>query len=179
MRFLPFLVTSFSKIVKWFLAFPRSSADKESTCKCRRPDSIPGLGRSPGGGHGSLLQYSCLENAYGLRGLVGYSPWGCKELDTTEQLNTQDKVVPGILQRLPIYFFSFIMSASVCLYLILSVVFIDTQVALSLTSGDYFGLSWSHFEMIPVVFIILLSDIIRCFRLIFYASCPKRLSPES
>ena len=24
--------------------------------------SIPGLGRSPGGGHGNLLQYSCLEN---------------------------------------------------------------------------------------------------------------------
>ena len=26
------------------------------------PDSIPGLGRSPGGGHGNPLQYSCLEN---------------------------------------------------------------------------------------------------------------------
>ena len=25
--------------------------------------SIPGLGRSPGGGHGNLLQYSCLENS--------------------------------------------------------------------------------------------------------------------
>ena len=25
--------------------------------------SIPGLGRSPGGGHGNQLQYSCLENA--------------------------------------------------------------------------------------------------------------------
>ena len=24
--------------------------------------SIPGLGRSPGGGYGNLLQYSCLEN---------------------------------------------------------------------------------------------------------------------
>ena len=24
---------------------------------------IPGLGRSPGGGHGTLLQYSCLENS--------------------------------------------------------------------------------------------------------------------
>ena len=23
---------------------------------------IPGLGRSPGGGHGDILQYSCLEN---------------------------------------------------------------------------------------------------------------------
>ena len=46
--------------------------------------SIPGLGRSPGGGHGNPLQYSCLENPQGQRGLVGYSPWGCKELDMTE-----------------------------------------------------------------------------------------------
>ena len=26
------------------------------------PGSIPGMGRSPGGGHGNPLQYSCLEN---------------------------------------------------------------------------------------------------------------------
>ena len=26
-------------------------------------DSIPGWGRFPGGGHGSPLQYSCLENS--------------------------------------------------------------------------------------------------------------------
>ena len=29
----------------------------------RDMDSIPGLGRSPGGGDGYLLQYSCLENS--------------------------------------------------------------------------------------------------------------------
>ena len=28
----------------------------------RDPGSIPGLGRSPGGGYGSPLQYSCLKN---------------------------------------------------------------------------------------------------------------------
>ena len=43
-----------------------------------------GLGRSPGGGHGNPLQYSCLENPHGQRSLAGYSPWGHKELDTTE-----------------------------------------------------------------------------------------------
>ena len=36
--------------------------------------SIPELGRSPGGGHGSPLQYSCLENPHGQRSLAGYSP---------------------------------------------------------------------------------------------------------
>ena len=41
-----------------------------------------------GGGHGNLLQYSCLENPHRYRGLVGCSPWGCKESDTAEQLST-------------------------------------------------------------------------------------------
>ena len=50
--------------------------------------SIPGLRRFPGGGHGNPLQYSCLENPHGQRSLVGYSPWGRKELDTTERLIT-------------------------------------------------------------------------------------------
>ena len=45
--------------------------------------SIPGLGRSSGGGNGNPLQYSCLENPHGQRSLVGYSPWGRKESDTT------------------------------------------------------------------------------------------------
>ena len=33
---------------------------------------------------------SCLENPHGQRSLVGYSPWGCKELGTTERLNTTE-----------------------------------------------------------------------------------------
>ena len=47
---------------------------------------IPGSGRSPGGGHGNPLQYSCLDNPHGQRSLVGYSPWGHKELDMTEAI---------------------------------------------------------------------------------------------
>ena len=41
------------------------SAGKESTCSAGDTgdaDSIPGLGRSPGGGNGNPLQHSCLEN---------------------------------------------------------------------------------------------------------------------
>ena len=36
------------------------------------------------------LQYSCLEEqeSHEQRSLVGYSPWGRKELDTTERLST-------------------------------------------------------------------------------------------
>ena len=38
--------------------FPDSSVGKESTCNAGDPGSIPGLGRSPGGGIGYSLQYS-------------------------------------------------------------------------------------------------------------------------
>ena len=46
---------------------------------------IPGSVRSPGGGNGNPLPYSCLKNSHELRSLVGYSPWGRKESGTTEQ----------------------------------------------------------------------------------------------
>ena len=36
--------------------------------------SIPGSGKSPGGGNGNPLQYSCLEKSHGQRRLLGYSP---------------------------------------------------------------------------------------------------------
>ena len=46
---------------------------------------IPGLGRYPGEGNGSPLQYSCLENP--IHGdFQSPNPWGHKELDMTEQL---------------------------------------------------------------------------------------------
>ena len=50
----------------------------------RGEGSIPESERFPGGGPGSPLQYSCLENPHGQRRLAGYSPWGCTELDMTE-----------------------------------------------------------------------------------------------
>ena len=70
---------------------------KESACNAgdtRDEGLIPGLGRSPGVGNGNPLQYSCLENPHGQRGLVGYSPWGCKESDTTERLSTATTRLP-------------------------------------------------------------------------------------
>ena len=64
--------------------FPGGSDDKESTCNAGDLDSIPGLGRSPGGGHGNPLKYSCLENPRGQRSRWGCCPWGHKESDMTE-----------------------------------------------------------------------------------------------
>ena len=43
--------------------FPSSSDGKESACNAGDPGLIPGLGRSPGGGKGYPLQYSCLGNS--------------------------------------------------------------------------------------------------------------------
>ena len=61
--------------------FPGGSAGEAPACNVGDLGSIPGLGRSPGGGNGNPLKYSCLKNFHGLRSLVGYSLWGRKESD--------------------------------------------------------------------------------------------------
>ena len=67
----------------------------------RDTGSIPGLGRSPGGGHGTPLQPSCLENPM-YRGAwwAIYSPWGCKraghDLATKQQQRTCVHMLHGL-----------------------------------------------------------------------------------
>ena len=61
---------------------PCSSAGKESACNTGDLGSIPGLGRSPGKGKGLPTPVFWPGEFHGL-----YSPWGRKELDTTEQLS--------------------------------------------------------------------------------------------
>ena len=67
--------------------FPGGSEGKVSACNAGETGSVPGLGRSPGEGNGNPVWYSCLEKSHGWRSLVGYSPGGCKESDTTEWLH--------------------------------------------------------------------------------------------
>ena len=69
--------------------FPWWLSGKESTCNAGDPGLIPGLGRSPGEGNDNPLQYSRLGNLMD-RGAWRTSPWGHKELDTTEQLNNNN-----------------------------------------------------------------------------------------
>ena len=66
---------------------------------------IPGLGRSPGGGHGNPLQCSCLENPHGQRSLAGYSSAAaakllqpCPTLCDAIDGSPPDSHFPGILQ---------------------------------------------------------------------------------
>ena len=44
------------------MGLPWWLSGKELTCNAGDTGSIPGLGRSPGGGHGNLFQYSYLKN---------------------------------------------------------------------------------------------------------------------
>ena len=56
---------------------------KNLPANARGQGSIPGLGRSPGEGHGNPLQYSCLENPMD-RGALWAAVHGVAESDTTE-----------------------------------------------------------------------------------------------
>ena len=74
-------------LIKELKGFSGGSDGKESAWNAGDLGSIHGLGRSPGKGNGNPLQYSCLGKSTGWRSLVGYSPWGCKEMDMTERLH--------------------------------------------------------------------------------------------
>jgi len=113
-----------------FLGFPGGLDGKESTSNVGDMGWIPGLGRSSGGGHGNPLQYSCLENPHGQRSLVSYSPWGCRELDMTEQLSIAQPHVRQWMQYWPslgtqltvlsLFSLSLIYSVYLCPFLLLS-----------------------------------------------------------
>ena len=56
----------------WVVGFPGGASGNEPSCQCRRRNRRgfnPWFGEIPGGGHGSPLQYSCLENPHGQRSL--------------------------------------------------------------------------------------------------------------
>ena len=64
------------------LGFPGGSVGKESACKTGNTGDtglIPGTGRSLGGGHGNVFQYSCLENLID-KGASQSSSWDLKRI---------------------------------------------------------------------------------------------------
>ena len=62
--------------------------------------SIPGLGKSPGEGHGNTLQCSCLENSMDRGARWGTVHRAAKELDTTEQV-TLSHICKALVKHLP------------------------------------------------------------------------------
>ena len=76
-----------------YMGFPGGSDSNDSACNEGDLDWIPGLGRSPRGGHGNPLLYSFLENPHGQKSLADPSLWGHKESDMTEQLSTAQHMI--------------------------------------------------------------------------------------
>ena len=74
----PMSVHGASQLVLVVKNLPANAGDTRHAC------SIPGSGRSPGGGHSNPLQYPRLKNSMDKSSLGGYSPRGHKESDTTE-----------------------------------------------------------------------------------------------
>ena len=72
------------KDFSFFFYFPGGSDGKASACNAGDLGSIPGLGRSPEKWQPTPVRLP--GKSHGQRSLVSYSPWGRKELDTTEQL---------------------------------------------------------------------------------------------
>ena len=75
------------KVNKYIHGLLQWLSGKEFACntgEVGNPDLIPGLGRSPRGGHGNPLQDSCLEHPMG-RGASWATVHGVTESDTTER----------------------------------------------------------------------------------------------
>ena len=70
-------ITRTSQVVLVVKKLPANAVD------VRDSGSIPGLERPPAEGSGNPLQYSCLEDSMD-SWQATYSPWACRELDTTE-----------------------------------------------------------------------------------------------
>ena len=72
-------------ILRIFLGFPDGSVIKNTPANAGGDAGlIPGSGRSPGEENGLSSPVFLPGEFHGQRSLVGYSPWGHKELDTTE-----------------------------------------------------------------------------------------------
>ena len=71
------------------LELPRWDSGKESTCQCRRLRIDPRVGKIPWSRKWQPTPVFLPGKFHGQRSLVGYSPWGCKELDPTEHLRAR------------------------------------------------------------------------------------------
>ena len=77
------------------LGFPWSSTGKESACSAGDLGLIPGLGRPPWRRKWKPTPVSLPGKSHGQRSLVGCSPWGRRELGTSEQLTLTYLFLPG------------------------------------------------------------------------------------
>ena len=79
---------------------PQWLSGKESACQCRscrRCRFNPWVGKIPWRMKWQPASRYLPGKSHGQRSLVGYSPWSCKELNTTEQLSTHTMNMMGPL----------------------------------------------------------------------------------
>ena len=76
---------------------PRGLSGKGHTCQCRRQGFDPYVGKIPWRRKWQLMPVFLPGKPHGQRSLAGYSPWGCKESDTTEQLSMHARSVQRIV----------------------------------------------------------------------------------
>ena len=79
------------------MGFPGRSEGKESAFNAGDMGLIPWLGRSPWRREWQLTTVLLPGKSHVQRSLVGYSPWGCKESDTTERLHFQTSIRKPVL----------------------------------------------------------------------------------
>ena len=72
--------------ISYLLGFPHSSDSRESACNAGDPGSLPWVGKIPWRREWEPTPVFLPEESHGLKSLTGYSPWGHKESDMTEQL---------------------------------------------------------------------------------------------
>ena len=71
-----------------YLGLPRWLSGKEYTCQCQRREFDPWIRKIPWRRKWQPTLVLLPGKSHGLRSLVGYNPWGCKESDTIEQLHS-------------------------------------------------------------------------------------------
>ena len=102
-------------------------SDKESTCNAGDKSSIPGLGRSPGEGNGSLFQYSCLGNLMdrGAGRATVHSHRVGRDLATKQQQDHQETLCFCLFSCLSSVWTAVTMNRSSINFLFLALVFLS------------------------------------------------------
>ena len=79
-----FVHRKFPGFLDTFSGFSRWCSHKESSCRCRRCRSDPWVGKFPWSRKWQPAPVFLPGKFHGQRSLVGYSPWGHKQLDMTQ-----------------------------------------------------------------------------------------------
>ena len=103
------------------LGFPAGTSGKEPTCQCRRHKRHrfdPWIGKIPWRRAWQPTPVFWPGESHGQRSLAEYSPWGCQELNTTEQLTLSLHVLAivnsaAMNTRVHMFFFNY---GFLCIY---------------------------------------------------------------